>query len=258
MLPYPLVLGALPPARNRMQLSNFVFRVVEDQPGSAQILEAIYRLRYQVYVNEWGFECPEDHPEGLEKDSYDEHSRHFYACTASAENILGTARIILGSEVIFPIEQHFDIGDFPRNTPRHQVAEISRLAISKEFRRREIDQVIFSLGDSHLHGLEQVQSQMKSIVQERRKCEHELIRGIYLLIYGESLKLGLTHWYAVMAKGLQVILSRWGIPFEQIGPAREYHGVRAPYILSIRKLEDNLEKKKPDLLKLARQEIAGG
>jgi N-acyl amino acid synthase of PEP-CTERM/exosortase system len=240
-----------------MQSSNFKFRVAEDQPQSDHILEAVYRLRYQVYVNEWGFESPEDHPGGLEKDDYDEHSRHFYAYTGAEDNVIGTARIILGSKGVFPIEHHFNVCDFPPGTARHQIAEISRLAISKEFRRREIDQVIFNSGELPLKELEQNQEQTKSRKHERRKCEHELIRGIYLLTYHESVKLGLTHWVAVMAKGLQIILKRWGIPFEQIGPAKEYHGVRAPFLLSIRNLENNLEKKNPELLKFAKQEFSG-
>lgn len=239
-----------------MQSSNFKFRVAEDHSQSAHILEAVYRLRYQVYVKEWGFESPEDHPGGLERDDYDERSRHFYAYTGAEDNVIGTARIILGSEEVFPIEQHFNICDFPPGTARHQVAEISRLAISKEFRRREIDQVIFGSGEIQPSVLEQYQVPLKSLEHERRKCEHELIRGIYLLTYNESIKLGLTHWFAVMAKGLQIILKRWGIPFEQIGPAKEYHGVRAPFLLSIRSLEGYLQKNNPELLKLARQECS--
>ncbi len=242
-----------------MQMSNFVFQVVQSQPDYTQILEAVYRLRYQVYVEEWGFESPDDHPEGLEKDVFDQHSIHLYACSAAEDNIIGTARIIMGSDRPFPIEQHFDLNDSAINAPRNKIAEISRLAISKEFRRRAIDRFIFSKDHSHSEAQELQQTMPSSSVEgERRKCEHELIRGIYLLLYRESLQVGLTHWYAVMARGLQVILGRWGIPFKQIGPEQEYHGLRAPYALSIRDLEKHLEKKNPELLKLARQGIVGG
>lgn len=240
-----------------MQVSNFTCQIVEDQQEEAHILEAIYRLRYQVYVNEWGFENPKDHPEGLEKDAYDQHSLHFYAYTDTLDNIIGTARLILDSDSTLPIEQHFDIHELPEGVPRNKIAEISRLAISKDFRRRAIDRVIFSRGDSTVDELEQHQAAMKQVERERRKCEHELIRGIYLLIYRESLKRGLTHWYAVMARGLHVILGRWGIQFKQVGPAREYHGLRAPYLLCIRDLEKYLAKRNPELLELARREAPG-
>ncbi|WP_018144838.1 MULTISPECIES: acyl-homoserine-lactone synthase [unclassified Thioalkalivibrio] len=36
-----------------------------------------YRLRYEVYCRETGFEPAEQHPEGIERDAYDEHAEHF-------------------------------------------------------------------------------------------------------------------------------------------------------------------------------------
>ena len=240
-----------------MQVSNFTCQIVGNEQEEASVLEAIYRLRYQVYVNEWGFESPQEHPEGLEKDAYDQHSLHFYAYADSVENIVGTARLIMDFGSTLPIEKHFDIHESPRDTPRNKIAEISRLAISKDFRRRTIDSFIFSRGESFVDELEQYHATTKQVERERRKCEHELIRGIYLLIYRESIKRGLTHWYAVMARGLHVILARWGIQFKQVGPAREYHGLRAPYLLCIRDLENYLTKRNPELLELARQKAPG-
>jgi putative hemolysin len=38
------------------------------------IIEAVHRLRYQVYVEEYGYEKAEDHPGGLEKDKFDPSS----------------------------------------------------------------------------------------------------------------------------------------------------------------------------------------
>lgn len=238
-----------------MKLYNFNFEVVEDQVDNAQLLEAIHRLRYQVYVKEWGFEDPADHPEGLEKDAYDQRSRHIYVYTGSQHNVIGTARIILPSHSLLPLQEVFDTEDSFLADPAYKVAEISRLAISKEYRRRAVDRVIFSGEGGNLGEVEEREALEAAMGKERRKCEHELIRGIYLLIYRESLKLGLTHWCAVMARGLYILLLRWGIPFEQIGPAREYHGLRAPFALSIRTLEKVMSKKNPELLQLARQEV---
>jgi len=86
----------------------------------------------------------------------------------------------------------------------------------------------------------------------RRHCEHELVRGLYLQLYRDSKQRGLTHWYAVMAKGLYIILKRWGIPFHQIGPAMDYHGLRAPYVVSIETVEHALEANNPELIEEAR------
>ena len=235
-----------------MQLYNFNFDVAETQADKARLLEAIYRLRYQVYVKEWGFEKPDDHPGGLEKDDYDQYSRHIYAYIGAMDNVVGTARIILPSDHLFPLQENFDFEENLFNHPDHRFAEVSRLAISKDFSRRAIDRVIFGTDSNFADELGRHHENMQNIEKERRKCEHELVRGLYMMIYRESLIQELTHWCAVMAKGLYLILSRWGIPFNQIGPEKEYHGVRAPYVLSIKNLEATIEKKNPALLQQAR------
>jgi N-acyl amino acid synthase of PEP-CTERM/exosortase system len=67
--------------------------------------------------------------------------------------------------------------------------------------------------------------------------------------------MGLTHWFTVMAKGLYVILRRWGVSFMQIGPARDYHGIRAPYLISLDSLEQSLAKNNPALSGEARHSL---
>ena len=223
---------------------HFIYHSVDGRRGDHPVITTIHRLRYQVYVNEWGFEKPDDHPGGLEKDEHDRHSVHFYACPKGADEIIGSARIILGSDLPFPIERHFDVGGFPAEGRRGQMAEISRLAVSKEYRRRAIDRKIFGLEQ---FAPNQIPRFIKNGHDFRRHCEHELVRGLYIALYRDSKLRGLTHWYAVMAKGLYVILKRWGIAFVQIGPEKDYHGIRAPYLVSIESIERSLEKFDPVL-----------
>ena len=132
-----------------------------------------------------------------------------------------------------------------KGVDRDTIGEISRLAVSKEYRRRAIDNALFEAGSFVPNALPRYMDDGRDI---RRHCEHELVRGLYLLLYHDSKQRGLTHWYAVMAKGLYIILKRWGIPFHQIGAAKDYHGFRAPYLVSIETVEQTLEKKNPDLL----------
>ena len=44
--------------------AHFVFKAVDGQQEMNPVLRSIYSLRYQVYINEWGFEKPEDHHPG--------------------------------------------------------------------------------------------------------------------------------------------------------------------------------------------------
>jgi N-acyl amino acid synthase of PEP-CTERM/exosortase system len=227
-----------------MNVDNFSYGVIDGRDGFSSSLKAICQLRYQVYVNEWAFERPEDHANGLERDEYDQHSIHLYACAKHSDDVIGAIRFILGSERPLPIERHFEISQFPSGIRRERFAEISRLAVSKEFRCRAIEHAIFGT-EQHL-----VSHMQPTVVHNRgfrRRYEHQLVRGLYLSLYRESKLRGVTHWFAVMAKGLYVILRRWGISFEQIGPARDYHGLRAPYLVSIKSIENSLSKHNPAL-----------
>ena len=90
-----------------MQVGGFTYKVVGGQGGDPKLYEALFRLRYQVYVNEWGFESPEDHPDGLEHDLHDQYSRHFYASSGTNSDVIGTARIIQPSDLMLPVQENF-------------------------------------------------------------------------------------------------------------------------------------------------------
>jgi N-acyl amino acid synthase of PEP-CTERM/exosortase system len=186
------------------------------------LLTEIFRLRYKVYCDEWGFERPEDHPGGIERDEFDAHSVHFVAIRKADQQMVGTTRIILRSELGFPIEAHCQIIDEVLRADKTHWGEISRLAVSKEFRKRSGDDSIYRDEDPLPHDLD-------NPYKERRKNENQIVIGLYRCIYRESLERGLTHLYAVMAKGLYLLLKRIGITFTQAGPGIEYHGIRTPY-----------------------------
>ena len=233
-----------------MNLDLFNYKVIDGRRENTPDLSSVGRLRYQVYVKEWGFEKAEDHPGGLEQDEYDQHSIHLYACTKHSEDVVGAARLILGSERSLPIENHFCINQLPSGIRREQTAEISRLAISKEFRCRVIERLFSSVeqGDGKQRHL------LKENIRDfRRRCEHQLVRGLYISLYRECKNRGLTHLFTIMSKGLHTILKRWGIVFKQVGQARDYHGIRAPYLISIKDIERSLLRNNPTLFHEARQ-----
>lgn len=233
-----------------MKPYNFTYGSVEKFNNHSKILHDIFSLRYQVYVNEWKFENAVDHPEGLENDEYDECSVHYYARCKSEGKVIGAARIILNSELGFPISKHFELNFQSKGIENNRIAEISRLAVSKEFRRRAIDNAIFGASNYNPGNIPRYMDEGRD---PRRHCEHELIRGLYMSIYIDSKQRGLTHWYAVMAKGLYIILKRWGIIFDQVGPAKNYHGIRAPYLVCIESVEHALKKINPEMLEDARR-----
>lgn len=230
----------------------FEFRKIEkDDP----LLLEIFKLRYKVYIEEWGFEKPEDHPYGTERDVYDDESVHFVALRSADQQVIGTIRIILDSEKGFPIEKHFVIDASARDElsahDRRGFAEISRLAVSNEYRRRAIDKIIFEGKGVDGNVVENATEEMRrletgkgaeNISRERRRLENCIVMGLYYCIFQETIREGncLTHLYAVMANGLPELLGRFGINFRKIGEQINYHGMRAPYVGNIGEMHKEL------------------
>lgn len=120
--------------KNSLTYGNFRFGVVDDD----DVKKDTFRMRYEVYAEEFGFERKEDHPGGLETDAYEEESIHF-ACLNEDDSVVGTIRLVLSSDKGFPIEHATKItfiGDKPQ---KNKIAEISRLTVTKDLRRRKED-----------------------------------------------------------------------------------------------------------------------
>ncbi len=86
---------------------------------SPELLSEIFKLRYKVYCEECRFLKPEDYPLRIEQDQYDAHSLQF--AIEDAKGLVGTARLILNSNLGFPLEEHYrgrlniDTAKLPRN-----------------------------------------------------------------------------------------------------------------------------------------------
>ncbi|TWJ17330.1 PEP-CTERM/exosortase system-associated acyltransferase [Geobacter argillaceus] len=214
-------------------------RISKDSP----LIEDVYKLRYKVYCDEWGFERPEDHSGRREVDKYDPFSSHFGAIRKDSGQLIGTIRVIGFSDQGFPIEEHSTFSVDLSYLDRAKVGEISRLAVSKEYRRRLADKIM-------LDGQEYTPDLERRFQEERRRTDHDIVLGLYSCIYQECLETGLTHLYAVMADGLQFLLRRAGVLFQRIGPTVEYHGKRTPYLLTVDETMDHMAGKNPELYKL--------
>ncbi|HEY4707323.1 MAG TPA: PEP-CTERM/exosortase system-associated acyltransferase [Thermodesulfobacteriota bacterium] len=196
--------------------------------ATTEELREIFKLRYKVYCEEKGFERSEDHPGGIEYDEFDKSSRHFMV-TSGPRLVIGTARLILDSGKGLPVRENCKIEADLSRLETGRLAEISRLAISKEY--------------------------MKDLGISSHRSRQEVICGLYKLIYIESRMLGLTHWLAVMTEGLSELLKRSGIVFAPIGPPADYHGIRTPYIGSIADIEAQVSKINPGFFRETREEF---
>jgi N-acyl amino acid synthase of PEP-CTERM/exosortase system len=215
---------------------QFNFFIVERGPnGSEQnFLDSIFALRYEVYCKERCFLASEDYPEQQEEDIYDPYSIHMGGMHNSGQMVV-TARLILPSEKGFPLMEHCQL--FPEyqhvidpdHLAKHPAAEISRLAMSKSFRRRK--------GDGDYGASTDPDPPTGPAGALLRRQQPAVVIGIFKVIYHTSKRRGITHWFAAMEKSLLRLLHRFSIDFVPIGPELDYYGPVTPYVADIAEME---------------------
>ena len=231
----------------------------------------VYSLRYKVYCHEWGFEKPEQHMDGLVTDADDENALHFAAKDDSGKTV-GAVSLIVDSSGKFPIEQYCELEIDHDDIPREGLSEISKLVIHRNYRRRAEDKYIYgqdeerrSIGSFDFqychpssknyyrrvddkYKIKNTSRRVQSSTLDRRK-RHEVILALYKALYQESKRRKITHWYAVLTKGIATLLGRFGIAFQAIGDPVDYNGIRTPYLVEIAKIEQTMSDTDPELYK---------
>jgi N-acyl amino acid synthase of PEP-CTERM/exosortase system len=223
------------------EILGFKFlRVVDNK----ELLQEIFKLRYEIYCHEADFLDDTKYPDGIENDIYDEHSIHF-AALDKMNQVVGTLRLIFDSEHGFPLEQHCPNYDKSKITfPRSQLAEISRLAVSKSWRRRKND---------GLYGMTSYHSSPDNEIPEhiaQKRKRPIIVFGLYKQLYIESKRRGITHWYAAMEQKLNNSLSKFEFEFDPIGPEHDYYGPVTPFLGIISNIEKRIYHKRADVAHL--------
>ncbi|MFB1485605.1 MULTISPECIES: PEP-CTERM/exosortase system-associated acyltransferase [unclassified Thiocapsa] len=234
------------PGAGPVQEPYFRFNRVED----ASDLDTAYRIRYQVYCLERGFLDENDYPDEAERDEFDAHSLHMLA-THRAGHPAGTARLVMPSPLGFPLMSHCVFtGDYAfLNDPSHPAlagfAEISRLAVSKSFRRREGDSIFG--GPPRPDAGHNEAAEVVPFAPPRNTPE--ILIGLSRLLYQESKRHGVTHWMLAMERGLYLMLRRLGFRYIPAGPDVDYFGPVRPYVTSIQAFETALHATFPATLR---------
>jgi len=225
-------------------LSKYFSLEVYDTASVDEELTELYALRYQIYCLEREFLCPADYPDGLERDAEDSRSAHFAARNGDGE-VVGTARLVLSGEgEVFPFEKHCPAFPDFSPPPAALAVEVSRLAVSGNYRRRA--------GDT-LYGVNELEIKRPPETAEtgsrhQRANAPLLVLGLYRQMYRYSRDHGIRYWYAAMEKSLARVLAIYGFVFTPIGSEQDYYGPVTPYIGDLEQLEQQLEAANPDLL----------
>ncbi len=205
---------------------------------SPELLSEIFKLRYKVYCEECRFLKPEDYPLRIEQDQYDAHSLQF--AIEDAKGLVGTARLILNSNLGFPLEEHYRgrLNIDTAKLPRNRLAEVSRLVISKEYRKRAADGLYYSPDFQEKPPLPQAQGPAQRM--------RPMAFGLYREMYQDCKRLGINYWFACMEESLWKLLCFHGFTFHPIGDEIDYYGPVKPYLAKLNEIENSVSRKFPD------------
>ena len=209
----------------------------------------VYKLRYQVYCIENNFESPNQFPDQLESDDFDQQSVHYLIRHRKSGNFAATTRLILPNtnnpEILFPLELYCKIDNFAVMQPiaRENLAEVSRFCVSKAFKnRRNEGHTLAAIGS----GSDQ---QVDFAQNERRTFPHLSLALIACVIRG-SYENDIRYLYGSLEPSWLRFLSVMGINFTKIGPLVNYHGERWPAVIKITDLLDSVAEKNLNLWNL--------
>jgi N-acyl amino acid synthase of PEP-CTERM/exosortase system len=172
-------------------------------------------------------------------------------------NVAGTARLILPSALGFPCQTHckfFDEYSYLGDRLSERLAtysEVSRLAVSKMFRRRSGDS--FYGGDPRPHAAPSAGPRCNVRRDVLFPEGPEILLSILKCLYQETKLLGLTHWIIAVERSLHLMLRRMGWPFVAVGPQVDYCGLVRPYLAEVRHTERVLRGENPRLLSFLRE-----
>lgn len=210
-------------------------------------MEDIYTLRFKVYCKERHFLRSEEYPDGRELDKYDRYSVHFAAYNR-LNDVVGAVRLVRPPRgKPFPYAEFCAIFPDIVLPPNKVCAEVSRLVVSPPYRRPK-GATIIAFSSTMIDPRSASPLGAFTQIGERRTPSTRIVMGLYRNIYRYSKQKGITHLYAAMEKSLGRILTRYGFPFQPIGPEVDYYGPVTPYLLDMAKLDETLAQSHPEVL----------
>ncbi|WP_232369547.1 MULTISPECIES: PEP-CTERM/exosortase system-associated acyltransferase [unclassified Alteromonas] len=227
---------SLDQAITRFFFSRYELVVANDNADKA----VSYKTRHKVYCEEMKFE--QENPQAIEKDKFDDRAINCYIKHLPTGECAGTIRLVLPTEqgLLLPLEEKCsdaikDDGLLPSNLVPDSVCEISRLAIPREFRERQLRTSVFKLNKTS----SKFKGRTKSSSMDQLPY---LSVALYLMALSLCLKLDIKHAYVLMEPKLARRLRSFGINFTSVGDEVEFNGKRVPYRISASKLVDSLTK----------------
>ncbi|MBY5968637.1 PEP-CTERM/exosortase system-associated acyltransferase [Halomonas denitrificans] len=190
---------------------------------TAEDRERVYSLRHDVFLRELNYALPGSHDANQEHDDFDDQALHCLVEHRASGLAAGCVRLV------FPPPDrpdHLPVIDATRHVfssrelhpQQHQgrdVAEISRLAISRLFRAQAADEDI----------------QLAQFPPEERRAFPLIVTGLFLSAHALAGLTSRRHLYALMEPPLARLLTLSGFRFQPASDTIQYCGVRRAYYI---------------------------
>ena len=215
--------------------------------------EQSFRLRHEVYCEDLGWE--ERRSDALETDAHDVHSLHCLARSRQSGRLAGCVRLVLGrtddASQRLPFEltcgETLDRALMERFAgSRDRMAEVSRLAIVRDYRRRR--------GEESSPGT-LLASSFGTAEQPRFPY---LLVGLYMAVFVIAQRHRLDTLFLLVEPRLSRHLNHLGIGNRQIGAAAEHRGLRVPAMMDVAQVIANLNPRLRGIFDVVAGEIEAG
>jgi N-acyl amino acid synthase of PEP-CTERM/exosortase system len=212
--------------------------------------ERVYRIRHAVYCEELGYEPIRD--DGLERDAFDKRSLHCLLESVATGQPVGCVRLVLtdpkNPSAPLPFEtlcgETLDRSVVnPANLERRRIAEVSRLAVIAQFRRRRGEHTVPVGLDESDFG-----------TPDRPRFPY-IAAGLYLGMLAQANWSGIDTLFMLTERGLSKQLARLGVATQPIGAPIEHRGLRHPSMMSVHEIINGLNGFVSPLFELLTREI---
>jgi N-acyl amino acid synthase of PEP-CTERM/exosortase system len=218
-----------------------------------------YRIRYQVYCLETGYEDPSHYPEKTETDAFDQHSVHFIARARSTGEWIAALRLVIRPFDSLPMNAFANV-DFSFlskeiiqdiKTGRTSLcAEVSRLCVVSGYRRRAPERnTPYQLSYDPDRDAPPANTKDPS---ERRKAPW-LMLGLLNAARDYSEAHNIRYLFFLIADALARIMEGVGVGLTRVGPECEHRGKRRPYFRDLTIRYDNIAERLPIVYQMTQQ-----
>lgn len=196
----------------------------------------VFFIRHDVYARELGFEPVRE--DQRETDAYDKSAVHCLLKTAeSPQRLVGCARLVFpdpqSPDALMPFEKSCrdslfrDVID-PAKLPRDRVAEVSRLAVLSDFRRRR--------GEEQ----REVAIDVRDFGDAQQPRFPYIPVGLYMAAVMMAQRHNIDHIFTLTEPRLAEHFAKLGVKIVPIGAPIEHRGTRVPSVIHVATVESGL------------------